>query len=258
MSSVRKQVESIVKGVWHSQGRTVRQVVKLAYLPALLVVIVAALQPGIRPSVLFADPSDTLDAPFFVGMISHTGVVFWAAAATICLFTSELMRRTGGDRGLARFFMVSGLLTGYMMWDDLLMFHERLFPVYLGITEGVPKIMLLVAILAFLLYYRATILRSQYALLGLSLAFLAFSFTIDVSFIQTFIKQYADISFQSYYYLEDGSKLLGIVGWFTYFATFAKDVLTARLGVGAAGPAIERANSPQGQFQRGEVEARIG
>jgi hypothetical protein len=239
MSKVHGSEILTAKGVWHRQRSTLARVALFAYFPAILVIAVVVLQPGIPPSVLFEDPNGTLEAPFFVGMLSHTGVAFWAAAATICLFTSELLKRTGGDRRLARFFLASGLLTGYLMWDDLLMFHERLFPVYLSITEGVPKAIILVVILAFLVYHRATILRSQYALMGLSLAFLGLSFTVDVSFIQSFIKQDVGISSESYQYLENGFKLLGIVGWFAYFATFAADALAARVAAGATVPVAE-------------------
>jgi hypothetical protein len=258
MAGMQGRASLAAKGIWHRQGKVLVQVALIAYLPALLVIAVAALQPGIPPSVLFEDPAATLDTPFFVGILSHTGVLFWAAAATICLFTSAILRRTGGEMRLVRFFLASGLLTGYLMWDDLLMFHERLFPVYLSIREGIPKGLVLVAILAYLVYYRATILRSQYALLGLSLAFLGLSFAVDVSVVQDFVKERTGISFESYYYLEDGPKLLGIVGWFAYFAVFAADALAGRLAAGGAASDTERADSSRRQPQGDEVRSRIG
>jgi hypothetical protein len=250
MAGVYGRVTLLAKGIWNNQSKALAQVALFAYLPALLIVAVTALQPGIPPRVLFEDPAGLVQVPFYVGLLSNTGAAIWAATAAICLFTSAVLKRAGGDRRLARFFLASGLLTGYMMWDDLIMFHERLFPVYLSITEGVPKAILLVAILAFLFFHRATILRSQYALLGLSLAFLGLSFTVDVSSIQDLMRQYTPIGVQSSYLIEDGSKLVGIVGWFAYFILFAGDVLTARLTVGATMLGDDTGNGVRGQLQQ--------
>lgn len=218
-----------IKRTWHDQGRTLIQVALFAYLPALLIVAVAALQPGIAPTVLFDDPTAVVDAPFFVGLLSNAGVVIWAATAAICLFTWEMLKRTGGDGRIARFFLASGLLSAYLTSDDLFMIHERLFPVYLSITEGVPKSILLATMVAFLFFHRGTILKSEYALLGLSLGFLGLSFVVDLSAIQGSMKQYTPLGAEHRQLLEDGTKLLGIVGWFVYFARFAGDAVAARI-----------------------------
>lgn len=185
----------------------------LLYAPAvflLVAVTVAATVTGHPPSKFTRDPASLLESHPLLGVVSNVGVLFWAAAAAISLFTATLLGRQGQDRERRMFLISAGLLTSWLLLDDFFLFHEWLFPAVLG----VPQTLVLAtygALAAFLfLRFAALILRTEYLLLALAMVLFALSMAIDQLPIAWFAWDWL-------FLIEDGLKLLGIVSWLGYF-----------------------------------------
>jgi hypothetical protein len=106
------------------------------------------------------------------------------------------------------FFLVSGLITAAMLFDDFFLIHEQILPAHLHVPEAVTYAGYGVAILVQIVRFRTTISKTGFPLLLLALGFFGLSVAIDLADLEGFVGSY---------FLEDGSKILGIVGWFAYF-----------------------------------------
>ena len=207
----------------------------VCYVPAaLLVVAVAAgaFVTGAPPSSFTRDPAVLLGTHPFVGVLSQIGVLIWMATVSISLFTAALLRARSGSRVEWSFLLGAGLLTLWLLLDDFFMFHDWLFPDILGIRQRYVLAGYVGITALFLARYAWFILRTNYSLLVVALTFLALSVGID---------QLPDRWFRwdQLYLIEDAAKLLGIAGWFAYFAHTAvslvrrNDWTTATSGIRA-------------------------
>jgi len=92
---------------------------------------------GIPIGNLTRDPSAVMGAPFYIGILSQAGIFFWSASAAICMFSAKIISKHPDSYKLKRFLFVSGLLTMLLGLDDIFLFHESVYPYYLGIHEKV-------------------------------------------------------------------------------------------------------------------------
>jgi hypothetical protein len=99
------------------------------------------------------------------------------------------------------------------MLDDFFLGHETLQE-YVG-SEKIIYLFYVFSLLGILIVFRDCILESDYIALIIALGFLGLSVSIDIfqESIELVIGQWRIL-------LEDGFKLLGIVGWFGYFARY--------------------------------------
>ncbi len=193
------------------QGRALWPVMLLIYAPLAIafgIVIVVRLRTGIAIAEFTRDPLGFTEIPVYTGVLSNLGVVIWAGAAAICLFSYGVDRsRTGGAS--PHFLLAGGLLTLLLMFDDLYMLHEVVLPEHAGIPQNVVYVTYIILVLGFLAWFHKTILQSHYLLLLLALAGLGFSIGVD--------RIASLVSVPGLYVFEDGAKLFGIVSWSTYF-----------------------------------------
>lgn len=159
--------------------------------------------------VMTSDVTSMAGVPAYTGFVSQLGILFWAAAAALCLFCAAIARgRAGGEQ--ARFFLASGLLTLVLALDDLFLLHESAFP-----HLGVPEKLVFASYGAFALYYllrfRRIILATEFLMLATAFAFFGLSVALDV----------LNPPGINPYLLEDGTKLVGVLAWLAYFARTA-------------------------------------
>lgn len=191
------------------------------YAPLIVFLFVVALinlTTGIPLSHLTRDPISLGHLYPIEGIVSNIGVLLWGAAATICLFTTSILRRWGEEVN-SRFLFFSGLLTLLLLVDDFFVLHEALRDYY-GISEKITYGVYLFLIGLYLVIFRHIILNKNVLLFIFAFAFLGLSGGLDV--IQ---KSIMDI-IPGYFLLEDGVKLLGIASWAGYFACTAIDNLS--------------------------------
>jgi len=202
---------NIIRGIL-DQARHTTAVLLAVYLPtfaALALLVAINLTSGIKVSKFTRDPVQVLDGPAYIGVYSNIGILIWTAAAAGCFFSGGLLSRVPEMLPVAKFFFVSGGITSVLVLDDMFMFHEVVFPEYLGIWEALIAPSYAVMILFYLFSFRHYILKTDYIILGLALICFGFSASIDI------VAMVAG-EFHGVHLLEDGFKLLGIVGWSTY------------------------------------------
>ena len=172
-------------------------------------------------SELTRDPSAVNDTPIYIGILSMFGLLLWAAAAAICLFSAVLTGRDARHRQAALFLFCSGLISLLLMLDDALLLHERVIPERLHIPEAGVFLSYVLIGLVYLMYFFRRILGSDYLLFLLALLFLGSSAAMDqflpMSNLETF--------------LEDSLKFTGIIFWLAYFAHTAARMLRDQFAV---------------------------
>lgn len=183
------------------------------FIPGILFLTLLGLVANmndIKFGFLSQDPVQILNAKPYIGIISYTGIILWCAAAAILLYSSKIYRIKGAHDKGGSFLFWGGTLTSVLLIDDLFMFHDNIMPVYFNIDDKVFFAFYFLAVIAMAYFFFDRILKSDYILLVLSFVLLGSSGFIDV-----FVKFGLNVPHSSV--LEDGTKFLGIVAWFSYF-----------------------------------------
>ena len=152
------------------------------------------------------DPTIVLGGPSYIGFISNIGILFWAFTAAICLFSSVIHKQRN-NQATSQFLLYSGLLTLWLLLDDMFMLHDSLLPNHLMIPEKLVYLGYVTIVLVYLVKFRTEILNHEYATLFIAFSFFALSVLADLLLEQQGFE----------FLLEDGLKLFGIVTWFIFF-----------------------------------------
>ena len=178
---------------------------------ALLVPIAVRLRWGIPTEIFMRDVATLTNVPPYTGLFSSLGILMWTAAATLCLFLAAC--RSGVGQTPRAFWTYAGILTAALLADDLFLLHEVVFPYHLGVPEPLVYVAYGVLAVGFLVAFRRVILRTEFVLLALALAWFAASLTVD---------RWGHLWLpRGFFLVEDGFKLLGIASWLLYFARTA-------------------------------------
>lgn len=194
------------------QSRGVRTALLLAYLPAVLGLCILAWissTTGVPISNFTRDPVAVMRAPFYTGLLSNLGILLWCATATITLFGAAVLDTRSQRREWVLFLRWSGLFTTILLFDDLFLFHEIVFPKFLDIREGYVVLCYGLLLLVYLGIFHRQIIRTQFLILILAGVCFAGSLLID---------RLPEDWMAEHHLFEDGSKFVGIVTWFLYFS----------------------------------------
>jgi len=169
----------------------------------LLGTTLVGLYTGTPLNHLTIDPADVLMAPAVIGLLSHFGIMLWAASAAFCIMGVRISG-TGPGR---RFLMASSVVCMILAFDDALLLHDRVFPEVVGIPETIVYIFYALGFGGYLVLFSKRILQTEFLPLGISVTFLVCSVLMDrilpFTPVETFI--------------EDFFKFIGIVFWCVYF-----------------------------------------
>ena len=141
----------------------------------------------------------------------NIGIVFWSATSAILIFSLKIYHMQKGSKKKVYFLFWASLLTLMLLFDDLLMLHDVIFPGYLNLDEKVFYCFYGLSLAALLYFYREVILKTDYILFLLAVFFLGGAVISDVLIA-------LGLKWTNEYLVEDGLKFLGIVTWFAYFA----------------------------------------
>lgn len=210
-----------------------RTIAKLLAVAALLLASLLALGlvAGIPLADLTRDPQDILAAPWHTGVLSNLGIVLWAAAAGICLFTAAVRDAPRNDDGrrVTRFLLLAGLITVALLLDDLFQLHRQLLPgqpllsrlLTLGLAAGLIGF--------WLLHNRRIIARTENLLLLVALAAFSVSVLIDTTARMLAPDLVAAAGLNRgetlYFLVEDGAKFIGILFWLAYLCRACRQCL---------------------------------
>jgi hypothetical protein len=181
------------------------------YIPVLILVLIArwaSFLLSIPIGNLTRDPSTLTGSSPFIGALSHIGVLFWCAATTICFFSFTVLDKKARREEFPLFFLFGGLISLILLIDDLFLFHEVVFPVYLNIPEKLVYLAYVLIIIGYVARFAKLILKTDFIFLILAFSWFGLSIILDLLEFKLSIP----ILF------EDGAKLFGIVSWFGYFA----------------------------------------
>ena len=197
---------------------------------ALAILVGVNLRTGIPIAYLTRDPAAAVGAPFYTGIFSSVGVLFWCSSAAICLFSACVLYSRSNKKELATFVLCSGLFTTLLVLDDFFLLHEEVFPDYLGIPQRVVYISYFIISLLYIIKFNKFIISGNIIMILLS--FFYFGLSIVFDFFQgrqwydsVYHLQFNFIAdgFLVHHLLEDGFKFLGIVSWSAYFINACAD-----------------------------------
>ena len=166
---------------------------------------------------LAKDPSEVLNFPSYIGMLSNWGVLLWMTAAAICLFTAMVMRKSDASRQALRFILISGILSFILAVDDLYRLHDWLLPRTLHIPERFFYYLYLIMMVSYFFAFLRQIHQYEYLLFWISIALLAFSRRIFLPI--PFLNEYMTTG--------DMLKYFGIVFWLAFFYRTASREISA-------------------------------
>jgi hypothetical protein len=201
-------------------------VLALALVPGLAVLLAVALARavgGVPMHYLTRDIASLAGVHPFFGVMSNLGLMLWAAAAAVSLLT-VLIRMKSGE-GNTKFFLASGALSLWLLFDDAFLFHEELAPTHLGLMTEIVLAGLGVAVITWLGVFRREILAAGPFFLVLALGMFALSLGVDFA-ADIFPAAETETSWRIFY--EDAPKWLGIVFWLAFHVTASVNTLTGR------------------------------
>lgn len=214
--TVRAELDSLRR-----QARALAPLLAGLYVPATAILLAALIASEIKGKSLgfyTREPAAIMGTSALIGALSNLGGLLWSAAATVCLFTWAVkLRQRAEGRVPPAFFLVSGLFMAAMMVDDVFQVHEELVPRYLGVPDEPVIVLYVLFAIAWLVVFWRTILKTDYLILLIAAGCSAVSVVVDAA---------SKAPFNSRYFLEDGFKLLGIVGWLGYLGRVCYRELT--------------------------------
>ncbi len=148
--------------------------------------------------------------PLF-GVVSSITILGWTASATLGLFGWAASRHRHGKSNLSAFLLYVGLFNLSLGLDDLFMLHDYIIPKYLGMSEKPLFIGYGCILIGGIVTFRKVILKTDYLIAIIALAFFALSLVVDVFQyrIEAVIGDWRIM-------FEDGFKLLGVTGFLSY------------------------------------------
>ena len=187
----------------------------LAWGVGLVVMAWVASQPQDRAGAMLMDPSFTVGADWYTGLISNFGILAWTVAVAAA-FAGAWLCKLGGRLSARRFLLAGAAVGTILLSDDLLQFHAVLLPAEFGIPKAISQGLIGAAVVGWAWRYRSQIKRTHVHLLVAVIAALGTSFVVD-SLI-------GPAPGQLWSLVEDGSKFLGVLAWATYFVVTTKDI----------------------------------
>lgn len=200
------------------QLRTNRSFIIYLYVPVIVILFFIQVQKFIPYSQLSKDRASLMRVKLYWGLLSNIGIVLWISTAAICLFTYFLLKKQNRKR-LQALFLFAGIFSAILAIDDFFFFHDIIFPQILGIYEELIFLLYFIAITVFLVRFKQIILENtDTVFLIFALFFFASSLVVDIATHNSFTQHF---TFSLHHFLEDGTKLLGIMSWLVYFSRTA-------------------------------------
>lgn len=232
-ASWSSRLRQLVIGAF-AQFRQLWKLLLLLYITVLFFFILLSLigyfSDDITLSYLTRDIAAIAGLPFYAGLASQVGALFWAAGLSICIFTFLILGQQKQNFGPARQFLFhAAILTAALLFDDVFQFHEEIGEDYLGISEKIVMLGYGVLGLIFLFSNLPEIFSSEYLLLGLALFLFGMSIFMDAVDLDDLwlIGRLFDDQLQIF--AEDGLKLAGVVTWLVFFARYGNQRIKSLL-----------------------------
>lgn len=198
----------------------------------------AAQRGGVGVEQAVADPQETTDLRF-LGVVSTTGVLFWAAVVTVCLLAASVL--TDRPDHMFRFFRASAAVTMMLLLDDLLLLHEFAddtvgFFVEFDHTRRRKDLLELIVFAGYgvivgwyLVRHRVAIAATRHLPLVVAGIGLATSLVVDMGLLDGAVSMVGPgLSSRTETVIEEGAKFVGISYLTIYFFDAARSAVRHR------------------------------
>jgi hypothetical protein len=192
------------------------KIIGLVYLPFLTLLIGIGLQKKVSVKLLVRDIFSVVELPSYTSIVSNLGILFWCSALTICWF-SYLLFQNHLSKKKKNFLIYSGAISLFLLFDDFFLLHERFYSSHFHIPEKLLFCLYVIIFINYLLQFRSVIVKTQYLILLLAIAFFSTSFGLDL--IEERLFPPPQLGPDLFFLIEDGSKFLGIIGWCLYLTS---------------------------------------
>jgi hypothetical protein len=186
------------------------------WLGGMAVMIYVAVRQRDLVDQLLLDANQIAGVEWYVGIVTYLAVLSWCAGSVSALWGAWLARLAGRADDAA--YLLSGaVITAYVLADDLLQLHAVFIPQHTPLGKRGAEAVLVAVVVAWLVLFRRQIARTRWlVLIGAGLALVA-SLVIDAT------AGWGSPRLQLL--AEDGAKLLGALGWATYFVATTADIV---------------------------------
>ena len=232
------EIKSIFKNLKEQIHILRKHFVLLYYFLVFLILAIAFVATVVNPLItdrdLFIDILALVELPFYTGSMSQLGVLIWCASATSCLLTYFLLRKFNkGSIYARRFLFYSGLISLFLMFDDMFLLHEEVAEDFFDLGQKKVYLIYFLIIALFLYFYRSEILSSDYLLLVIAFDLFGGSIMLDV-----IADTFSDIlgASNSFFakrevFIEDGIKFIGIASWLLYYLNYINKLIDNTSGI---------------------------
>ena len=207
---------------WYRQFKLLLPTILIAYsltLAGIVGISIFAISTERRVWYFTVDPFIIGNLPFYAGILSNLGILFWSASATVCFFSVTILRHEELLNRYKGFLVMSGLITSLLLIDGLFQMHRIFYPEVLYIPTFMVYCVYALLGLGYLLFFRKQILETEYLMLALALGFLGLAVIIDT----------LSIAPRGNTALSDFLKFFGIVSWFIYFTRTCRKIFTGQV-----------------------------
>ena len=208
------------------KSKDLKLIIFLELLAVVLVVVIgfSGLIFGIPFPDLTSNPLSRLGLPFYQGVMQRLGLLIWACAAVLPLFTLFALWSVNNINEIKWYLLLSGIFFGYFVFDELLLIHNFIFPRVFHVHQLLVLIIYMIITVLFLIRFRKTLKGNYFFIFLTALAFLGMSMLID---ILSYLKV---VQFSFRYLLDDSIKFLGIFNLLIYYFLFCKKVIVENVG----------------------------
>ncbi len=190
-------------GGLHRGSPAVALVIAYGAVTLLFAVTFVASRAVDRPMEYFAqDPTETIDAPAYLGVLSSVVALLWAATAACCV-----LGWLGTGRGWRSPFLWSALFVGLVLADDVFRLHESYYP-SLRLSQTVVFASYAVIGLAYMWFLRGFLRAHAWWIFLIGFALLALSAGTDEV-----------LKARAPFLLEEGAKPFGVASWLVFYGS---------------------------------------
>jgi hypothetical protein len=185
------------------------------WIGGMLVMGIVALGNRHLVDELLLDANQIAGVKWYSGIVTYIAVLSWATAVVSACWGAWFCR-LGGRPAALKFLLSGAVITSYVLADDLLQLHAVFIPAHTPLGKFAAEGLIVAVVVAWLYLSREQIARTRWlVLIGAGLA-LVMSIVIDTT------SGWHSPRLQLV--AEDGAKLLGALGWATYFVSTAADL----------------------------------
>ncbi len=166
---------------------------------------------GISLEMLTEDASSLQGDAWFLGLISTAGICLLAASAGIAFFAGNFRKKIHGGPRKTSALMWLSFCSLILLADDSMMIHETVAKTLPIIPEAIIQALVGLIIIATLLVFSRAIGPS---FIYAAPALVAWTVSVCADMLQ-------NEAMPAILLIEDGSKLLGIILWFTFIVDLA-------------------------------------